>query len=348
MSSISDIADRNAAAVGGGVAIVPIHIRNIAGRWLMFSDAGPAAQRHMAIAWSCVLGCALADAVWLPRSRLSLAVSNWTDLLHALLCCALASAFVAVVSRRLRSDGSRLASVLRRTLLMAELLWRATLPMAALLAAGAILSYLITAANLPLRDSLLAGFDQALGFDWPGFLAATNSDPWLAKLLTSAYQTTGPVAELAIVWLALRRRGERLAEFIAVLSVSTVALCVVMWILPAAGAFAFYQPAPKLYGNYAAQAEMWPFAHAFFTLRSGALSVIDSSALQGIVSFPSFHTMLGIMSIYAVRDTRWLMIPVLLLNSTMFVSTLTVGGHHLADVVAGAGLTIAAILLLRR
>src|SRR5689334_9183277 len=215
MPSISGIADRNAAAVGNGVAVAPLHVRQIAGRWLMFSDSGPMAQRHMATVWSCILGCAFVDAVLLPSSGLSLAASNWAGILQAVMYCALASAFIAVVSRRLRSDQSRLADALRRALLVAELMWRATLPIASLLTAGAILSYLITAANLPLRDSLLAGFDQALGFDWPGFLAATNSDPLLAKLLTWAYRTTGPIAELAIIWLALHRQDERLAEFIA-------------------------------------------------------------------------------------------------------------------------------------
>ena len=58
--------------------------------------------------------------------------------------------------------------------------------------------------------------------------------------------------------------------------------------------------------------------------------------------------MLGILTTYALRDTRWLFIPVLLLNATMIVSTMPVGGHHLADVLAGAGLTFGAILLVRR
>ncbi len=92
---------------------------------------------------------------------------------------------------------------------------------------------------------------------------------------------------------------------------------------------------------------MWPFAQTFNMLRNGSLSVIDLSALQGIVSFPSFHTMLGVMTVYPLRDTRWLMIPVLLVNATMIVATMPVGGHHLADVLAGAGLTIGAIFLVR-
>jgi membrane-associated phospholipid phosphatase len=348
MSSTSGIAERTTAAVGNGVAVDPTRFQGVVVRWLMFSDYGPQAQRHMAIVWSCVLGCAFADAVWLPNSRLSMASSNWASLLQEIICYALAGAFIAAASRRLRSDESRPAIVLRRALGLTELLYRSALPIAALLAAGGTLSYLITSADLPLRDALLADFDRVLGFDWLGFLNATNSSPLLAKLLTWAYQTTGPVSLLVIVWLAFHRRGERLAEFIAVLSLSAVALCATMWLVPAAGGFAFYEPAPELFGNYSAQGEMWSFARAFTMLRSGALSVIDLSALEGVVSFPSFHTMLGLMTIYAVRDTRWLMIPVLLVNGDMIVSTLTVGGHHLADVLAGAGLIFAAILLVRR
>jgi membrane-associated phospholipid phosphatase len=353
MSSISDIAEsdiakRAIAAAGNDVAVDPTRLQSIVGRWLMFSDYGGVAQRHMAIVWSCVLACAFADAVWLPNSRLSFASSNWTGFLQAIVCCMLAGGFIAVASRRLRSDAKRPAIVLRTTLLVTELLWRAALAIGALLAAGATLSYLITSADLPLQDVLLARVDRDLGLNWPYFLETANSSPFFAEMLVRVYQTIGPVTELAIVWLALNRRGERLAEFIAILSLSTVGLCLGMWLVPAAGAFAYYGPAPQLFGNFSALGEMWSFFHAFTMLRDGSLSVIDLSALQGVVSFPSFHTVLGVMTIYALRDTRWLMIPVLLLNGVMIVSTLPVGGHHLADVLAGAGLTFGAILLVRR
>jgi membrane-associated phospholipid phosphatase len=347
MSSIPGNAERVTAAVGDGDAVDPARFQSIAGRWLMFSDYGPVAQRHMAIAWACVFGCALADAVWLPNSRLSLASSNWAGLLQDIVGCALAGAFVAVASRRLRGDESRPAIVLGRALHLTELLWRAGVPIGALLAASGTMSYLMTSANLPLRDAELAYVGRVLGFDWLGFLTTTNSSSFLAELLTRIYHTISLVGHLVFVWLALHRRGERLAELIAILSLSTVALCAAMWLVPAAGAFAFYNPAPELFGNYSAQGEMWLFARAFTMLRSGTLSVIEWSALEGVVSFPSFHTMLGIMIIYAARDTRWLLIPVLLVNGTMIVSTLTVGGHHLADVLAGAGLTFAAILVVR-
>jgi len=55
MSSTSDSAERTTASVGNGIAINPPRLQTIAGRWLMFSDYGAAAQRHMAVVWSCGL-----------------------------------------------------------------------------------------------------------------------------------------------------------------------------------------------------------------------------------------------------------------------------------------------------
>lgn len=346
MSSISDIAERSAAAVGTGLN--PSRLQGLAGRWLMFSDFGATAQRHMAVVWSCVGACALAAAIWLPNSRLSFASSNWPDLLHGLINVTVACAFIIGASVRLRDDQRRPAVVLRAMLHVTELLWRTALPLGALLTAGVTLSYLITAADLPLQDAVLARLDHALGFDWLGFLGATNASPVVAALLTQIYATIGPVAEAVIVWLALSRRGERLTELMAIVGVTTIGLCIGMALVPAAGAFAYFKPAPDVYANYSALGEMWGFGQAYGMLRDGTLSVIDLAALQGVVSFPSFHTMLGIMTIYALRDTRWLMIPVLVVNGAMIVTTLPVGGHHLSDVIAGAGLTFAAILFVRR
>lgn len=314
----------------------------------MFSDHGAVAQRHMAIVWSCVLCYALVDVIWLQSSRLSFAPSNWTILLKCAACSAFAGTFIAIASSRLAEDRGLPAALLRQVLLRTELLWRTFLPIGCLMATGITLTYLITAANLPLRDNVLADVDHLLGFDWLSFLQATNFSPLVVKLLAKAYNAIGPVADLVVMSLVLRRRGDRIAEFMAVLSLSTVAVCIGMTLVPAAGAFAYFHPAPQLFANFSALGEMWTFLRTFLMLRDGTLSVIDLSAPDGIVSFPSFHTMLGLITIYAARDTRWLMIPVLVVNGTMILATMPVGGHHLADVLAGAGLTLGAILLVRR
>ena len=344
---MSSTSERITGAVGHGDAIEPARLRSAAGRWLMFSDYGEKAQRHMAVIWSCVLGCALADVIWLPHSRLSFASSNWLPLLESLVGCVVAGGFIAIASHRLRNDATRPARILRTVLTATELLWRAALPFGALLTVGVTLSYLMTSADLPLQDDFLARLDRSLGFSWLGFLETANSSPFLAELLTRVYQTIGIVVELVFVWLAVTRHGERLAEFLAILGLSTVGLCIGMWLAPAAGGFAYHVPAPQLFDNFSRLGEMWPFARAFSMLRDGSLTVIDLSELQGVVSFPSFHTMLGVMTIYALRGTVSLMIPVLLINGMMIVATMPVGGHHLVDVLAGAGVVFVAALLRR-
>lgn len=348
MPSISGTENRVANAGASNPAVNPLRIRNEIGRWLMFSDYGAVAQRHMAIVWSCVLACTLADVIWLQNSRLSFVSSNWRALGLCSGYCAFAAVFIIFASDRLGTDQRRAAIVLRRVLLLTELLWRVLLPTMALLVAGGILTYLITAASLPLRDNVLADLDHLLGFDWPGFLQVTNSSPFVATVLTKAYNATGLVAQLVVLCLIFQRRGARLAEFMAVLSLTVVAVCIGMWLVPAAGAFAHFSPAPQDYANLSAVGEMWSFGRTFAMLRDGSLAIIDLSNIDGIVSFPSFHTMAGLMTVYAARDTRWLAIPVALLNGTMIVATLPVGGHHLADVLAGAALTMAAILVVRR
>ncbi|MDF0583776.1 phosphatase PAP2 family protein [Bradyrhizobium yuanmingense] len=216
-----------------------------------------------------------------------------------------------------------------------------------MLTTGVTLSYLIAAADLPLMDSLLARFDHSLGFDWEHFLEITNSEPRASGLLAWAYRTTGWVTQLAVVWAGVASNGERLAELLALLGLCTVGLCACMFLFPAAGAFSYFDPASQLFSNYGTRDQMWTFGHTFNMLRDGALSVIELSSLDGIVSFPSFHTILGILGIYAARDVRWLLAFILPINVIMIVATMPVGGHHLADVLAGGGLSLGAIMFVR-
>ena len=69
--------------------------------------------------------------------------------------------------------------------------------------------------------------------------------------------------------------------------------------------------------------------------------------MQGLVTFPSFHTSLAIITTYAVRGIRFVTLPVAILNGLVIVSTLPEGGHYLIDVIAGAIISIIAIVAIR-
>jgi len=323
-------------------------VRRIASRWLLLSDYGAAAQRNMTIAWACILGLAVTNMIWLANTTMVFAASNWTSLLRIGLWMGLLGSCFSLALRRLGAENDRTAHLLTSVLERADLAWRGFLPTIALLTALVTYSYVATAAALPLRDDVLAAIDVDLGFHWPSLLRLVNSFPLFFEVLATAYDAIGPIGIGVIIWLALFRRGERLAEFIAVLSLTVIALCVVMLMVPAAGAFAFYQPAPELYANLAPAGAMWTFSREFTMLRNGSLSVIDLAATTGVVSFPSFHTILGIVTVYPLRDTRWLMGAVMAVNGTMIVATMPDGRHHLADVLAGAAVAVGAIIVVRR
>ncbi len=318
------------------------------GEWLMFADYGALARRNMAVAWGCVASLALVESMWLPMSRLTFDQAAWPALGHSLIYVAAAYAFYVFVSYRLRNNEDRAASFLRAALERFSLLVRGCIAIFAIGSVGLVFTYLATAAALPLRDAVLARLDGDLGFNWLDFLGTANHHPLLARVLERAYASTAPLTEGVIVWLTIRGNGERLSEFLAMLCLASVGLAVGMVLVPAAGAFVYFAPAQHLFDNFAGQGEMWPFLDAFNALRDGSLTKIDLSSVQGVVSFPSFHTMLGILITYALRDTKPLFMAVAAINAVMIVSTLPVGGHYLADVIAGAAICAAAIYGMRR
>ena len=317
------------------------------GQWLLLSDYGELARRNMVTSWVCVAGLALVESIWLPMSTLSIDQAAWSALASSLIYGAAAYTFCLVISHRLRKNEDRVAVFLRAALERFALLFRTCLLIAAIGSVGLIFSYLATSWAPPLKDAFLAKLDGHLGFHWLPFLSAINDRPFLAGLLVKAYESTAPLTQGVVIWLAIRNRGERLSEFLALLCLSSVGLAVGMLLVPAAGAFVYFEPARQLFDNFTAGGEMWPFLDAFNGLRDGSLTKIDFSSVQGVISFPSFHTMLGIITTYALRDTRVLLIPAIILNGTMIVSTLPVGGHYLADVLVGAAISIAAFHGLR-
>lgn len=317
------------------------------GEWLMFSDCGAMARRNMVVVWTCVAGLAFVESIWLPVSTLTFDRAAGPALLHSLIYVVAAYGFYVLVSYRLRNSEDRVALFLRAALERFSLLVRGCIAIFAIGSVGLVFTYLATAAALPLRDALLARLDAHLGFNWLAFLGAVNDHPFLARLLERVYASTAPLTEGVIVWLAMRGSGERLSEFLGLLCLASLGLAIGMVLVPAAGAFVYFAPAQHLFDNFAGQGEMWPFLDAFNALRDGSLTKIDVSSVQGVVSFPSFHTMLGILITYAIRDTRPLFIPVAAINAVMIVSTLPVGGHYLADVIAGAAISAAAIYVMR-
>ena len=68
-----------------------------------------------------------------------------------------------------------------------------------------------------------------------------------------------------------------------------------------------------------------------------------ATEMAGIVSFPSYHTILALLLPYAARGSGRPGAVLLLWNLAMMPSIVPIGGHYLTDQLGGTALTCAVI-----
>lgn len=254
--------------------------------WLTFGDYGPRANRSMVLAWGSI-GCfILVDLVWVQASSFVFASSNWDRIFKSSLIPLAMFIALLIISHRLRDKTDRVGVFLWELTRRADLLWRSLFVMAALSVSAITFSFLASGAALPLKDAWLADVDRNLGFDWIGLLDFANANPTLSWILVKSYHSTGAMLMGVYVWLSLTGRAERLAEFIAILCTSSIAVGAGMILVPAAGAYTYYNPPQELFSNFSVDAGMWHYK-LLMALRTDASPVIDLAKTEGMVTFPS-------------------------------------------------------------
>ncbi len=197
------------------------------------------------------------------------------------------------------------------------------------------LTYLAAAPGYPLVDSALTKFDTIFGFKWNVEANWVTSHPMLDWLLHHAYFSLYYQGALVFLIGSVRRPGDRNGEIIWQFCISLVLTCAIFIFTPALGHVAHIGTG---------------WMKTLMMIRNGEWAALDFAHVDGIISFPSFHTTLAILLVYAVRHHPWTLAVFVPLNMLLIVATLSVGGHYLADVPAGAAvavISIAATRLLR-
>lgn len=213
-------------------------------------------------------------------------------------------------------------------------------------ASGAVLSYAGIAMNLPLRDSAFVALDEAIGFDWIAFLDFSSRAPLLPYLLIAAYHSSGFQVIAIVVGLAFTGRILTLDRFLLAYMISGLMVILVSTLVPAVGAYVYHDPDPTVMGM-TAKAGIWHLRD-FEALRAGVFTELNLAAAEGLISFPSFHTALAVLTIWASWSWRWFRWPVFVVNVLVIISTLPEGGHYLVDLFAGGAIAVLAIALATR
>lgn len=266
-----------------------------------------------------LVALALTDLIGLTVSPLSLASSDWPQLLLTL-----AGAIALVLLSHRVASGGRVHTFCVGTAL--------TLVAWPLLR---ILNHLAMSVPLPLVDRQLAAADRWLHFDWIGYIHFLDRHPLLLELCGTTYGNLTGYSCLAFLILCACRPADRAREFVLLFLSAAVLTDLIGMFFPAMGAMLYFSPELAGFRHIAPGTGTYFWA-PLQTLRSESHHVLHLSNLVGTVALPSFHTQMGLIMIYCSRGGRKLFVPVLLINALMIASTPLFGGHYLIDVLAGA------------
>ena len=197
---------------------------------------------------------------------------------------------------------------------------------------GSCLTYAVMAASpFPLADALLSRWDAALGFNWPAWFAWVHAHPFVHFIMAQAYGSVPLQVLLLLIYFAYVN-ADRVDELVLATILAIMIIVPINFLLPAVGAWSQHGIGIE------------PWRSDILALRSHTLLTIDRT--QGIITFPSFHTVCGVLLINMARGRRWF-VPVLVLNVLLIASVMSVGAHYGVDMLSGLAVSWNAIAAAR-
>ncbi|HET8543777.1 MAG TPA: phosphatase PAP2 family protein [Pseudolabrys sp.] len=206
---------------------------------------------------------------------------------------------------------------------------------------GILLTYAAMTANFPYRDADFYAIDQALGLDRRAYLDFVNSRPLLAGLAGYAYLTLLPQFALVPMVLMVANRLPHLRRWMVALGLALMATSAISVFTPAVAAFVYLDLTPQVYANISST--VYTHVPTLEALRAGTLHSLHLDNLEGLITFPSFHTAGALMFIWALRTVPYVRWPAIALNSALIAATPIDGAHYFIDLVGGALVAFVAI-----
>jgi membrane-associated phospholipid phosphatase len=212
----------------------------------------------------------------------------------------------------------------------------------AILVLAALMTYPAATTAFPYRDADLAAADHLLGLDWRRYLAFVDGHPLLADVLRFAYGCMQPQFALVVGVLTATGHYARQQRYTLALAIALAVALPIFTLMPAVAAYAHFAVTPA---DFAHVHPAVPYAHIAHleSLRSGARTVISMDDLEGIITFPSFHTAAAIMFIWALWPVVWLRFLAVPVNLLLIASTPVQGAHYFIDLCGGAAIALFAI-----
>ena len=187
--------------------------------------------------------------------------------------------------------------------------------------------------HFPIADPVLRSWDLALGIDGITIVdGLARQGHWVFRVMAPAYNFTVPIFFAGMVILALF--GNRIEAWRAAFCFvgTLLTTCLIAIVVPAKG-LAMWAPQTLLDRlPQHAMRTFWPHFDDFY---AGAHPVLRLQVIDGVVSFPSFHSIVGFMTVAMCRKNIFVLIPGALYVAIMLAATLPGGGHYVVDLLGG-------------
>ncbi|WEK44538.1 MAG: phosphatase PAP2 family protein [Candidatus Sphingomonas colombiensis] len=196
----------------------------------------------------------------------------------------------------------------------------------------------------PFVDALLARADAVIApwLDWPALALWFSRHPITARLCEWVYHSLAWQPFLLIAVFCGSRRPQESWRFIGMWALSLMICAMVFALYPGVGAYAFHHVNASLVSATSATVSSDQL-RLLAKLRAPSLTMIGNDCLGGMITFPSFHAAASVLlarGYWRIRGLRW---PFAALNLTMLAAAIPMGGHYVADLLAGVAVAAFAI-----
>lgn len=191
-----------------------------------------------------------------------------------------------------------------------------------------------------LGDATLEAWDRAAHSPAVALALFERGHPLLqsgAKLVYDSLQAGGI---LALIALPLTNRMRRAQEFLGGLLYASILSLAMFWLLQGTG--------PWAAGGFEPDAVQRDTAALLAQMHRGEPVTLDLAHPGALIAFPSWHTILAVLTGVALAFRRATKVLAILWSASVVLSTLLTGWHYGVDVVAGLAVATLAAVAARR
>ncbi|MDZ7822712.1 MAG: phosphatase PAP2 family protein [Ahrensia sp.] len=206
--------------------------------------------------------------------------------------------------------------------------------------AGSVFNYLLLPlSNQPIDRTLVEIDARYFGYNWQRWVIFIADYPTANTIMRTVYISSLPQLIIAVIYLGFTNQPRRLDIFM-IASTTSALFAILIWsMFPSAGP-AGYWDVPADIEAQAGIIVNTAYGAELYRIFAEGVTLISPKDALGLIGFPSYHTVMAILSCYAFFHSKWLRLPILLINLTMVPAILIHGGHNLSDMLAGLVLAI--------